>query len=221
MSLFADYNLPFAIALGVMLLLGLLQVIGLGNFDFAGDVEIDVDADFDVDADGIVADPTSAGLGGALTTLLGLGKVPFFVWLMTFLLLFAGIGVGVQGFADSLTGSPLYSWLAALIAGGASIPATAVLVRPIGAIMPQDETSAVRLNSLVGKRGRITDGKAAKGSPARARVRDHHGQAHYVMVEPHEGASVIPAGDDILLVRREGQTFFGVPLAERKLAPME
>ena len=40
------------------------------------------------------------------------------------------------------------------------------------------------------------------------------------MVEPHEGASVIPAGDEVLLVRKEGNVFFGVPLAERKLAPM-
>lgn len=220
MSLFADYNLPFAIALGVMLLLGFLQIIGLGDFDFGGDVEIDLDANFDVDADGIVADPTSAGFGGALTTLLGLGKVPFFIWLMTFLLLFAGIGVGVQGFAEGLTGSPLYAWLAALVSGGASVPVTAALVRPIGRFMPQDETSAVTLNSLVGKRGQITEGRAAKDSPARARVRDHFGHAHYVMVEPHEGGSVIPAGDEVLLVRREGQTFFGIPLAERKLAPM-
>ena len=215
MSLFADHNLPFAIALGVMLLFGLLQFIGLGDFDFVGDVQIDVDAD------GVVAEPTSAGLGGALITLLGLGKVPFFVWLMTFLLLFAGIGVSVQGFADSLTGSPLYAWLAALIAGGLSIPATAVLVRPLGRIMPQDETSAVTLNSLIGKRGQITDGKASRGSPARARVRDRFGHAHYVMVEPHEDASEIASGDDFLLVRREGQTFFGVPLAERRLAPVE
>ena len=212
MSLLADYNLPFAIALGLMLLLGLLQCVGVGDFDFGGDV--------DVDFDGEIGDPTSAGLGGALTTLLGLGKVPFFVWLMVFLLLFAAIGVGVQGFAESLTGSPLYAWLAAIIAGGASIPATAVLVRPIGRIMPQDETTAVGLDSLVGKRGKITTGKAAKGSPARTKVYDRHGQAHYVMVEPHEDASEMLEGDEVLLVRREGQTFFGVPLAERKLAPV-
>ncbi|AKQ41904.2 hypothetical protein CP97_07480 [Aurantiacibacter atlanticus] len=216
MSLFADYNLPFAIALGVILLLGFLQIIGVGDFDFGGDVELDLD----IDADAEIADPTSAGLGGALTTLLGLGKVPFFVWLMTFLFIFALIGMGVQGFADELTGSPLYPWLAALIAGGASLPVTATLVRPLGRIMPQDETSAVRLDSLVGKRGTITTGKAEKGSPARAKVRDRFGHAHYVMVEPHEDAAVIPAGDQVLLVRREGQTFFGVPLAERKLAPM-
>lgn len=214
MSLFADYNLPFAIAAGVMLVLGLLQVIGLGDFDFG------IDADLDADADGALADPTSAGLGGALATLLGLGRVPLFVWLMVFLLLFALIGVGVQGFAGDLTGAPLYPWLAAMIAGGASLPLTSALVRPLGQIMPQDETSAVRLDSLVGRRAEITEGRAARNFPARARVRDRFGLAHYVMVEPHEDASVIPAGDTVLLVRREGQTFFGIPVAERKLAPL-
>ncbi|MBH5322271.1 YqiJ family protein [Aurantiacibacter sediminis] len=214
MSLFADYNLPFAIALGVMALLTLLQVIGLGDFDFGGDV------DLDVGADGEIADPTSAGLGGAITTLLGLGKVPLFVWLIVYLLLFAVIGMSIQAFASDLTGTPLFAWLAALIAGGASLPVTATLVRPLGRLLPQDETSAVSLNTLVGKRAVITDGTSEKGSAARARVRDHHGQTHYVMVEPHEDASVIPAGDEVLLVRREGNVFFGVPLAERKLAPM-
>ena len=211
MSLFADYNLPFAIAMGLMLLLVLLQVIGLGDFDAAPDL--------DLDADGDIGDPTSAGLGGAITTLLGLGKVPLFVWLIVFLLAFAVIGMGVQAFAADLTGTPLYAWLAALIAGGASLPVTATLVRPVGRLLPQNETSAVGLDSLVGRRGEVTEGRAKKGSPARAKVRDRHGHAHYVMVEPHEDASVIPAGDQVLLVRRDGQVFYGVPLAERKLAP--
>lgn len=209
MSLFEDYNLPFAIAMGLMFLLLVLQVIGVGD--------LGADAEFDADAG---ADPTSAGIGGAITTLLGLGKVPLFVWLIVFLLAFAVIGISVQAFAADLTGSPLYAWLAALIAGGSSIPATALLVRPVGRLLPQDETSVVGLDSLVGRRGQVTEGRAEKGSPARARVRDRHGHAHYVMVEPHEDASVINAGDNVLLVRREGQTFFVVPLAERTLAPM-
>ncbi|KLE35822.1 OB-fold-containig protein [Aurantiacibacter luteus] len=208
MSLFADYNLPFAVALGLMVLLGLLQLVGIGDFDL----------DADVDAD--VGDPTSAGLGGAITTLLGLGKVPLFVWLMVWLLLFAAIGVGVQAFADSLTGAPLSPMLAALVAGGAAIPATAIAARPVGAIMPKDETTAVTLDSLVGRRGKITTGRATKGSAARTKVYDHHGQAHHVMVEPHEDASEMLEGDEVLIVRRDGQTFYGVPLAERKLAPM-
>lgn len=210
MSIFEAHNLPFALALGAMLLLTLLQVIGFGDFD--------VDANIDMDAD--IGDPTSAGIGGAITSLLGLGRVPLFVWLIVFLLSFATLGMSIQALAADLTGSPLYVWLAAVIAGGASIPVTAMFARPIGVIMPKDETSAVGLDSLVGKRGTVTTGRAAKGSPARTRVYDRHGQAHHVMVEPHEDASEMLEGDEVLLVRREGQTFFAVPLAERKLAPV-
>jgi len=219
MSLLAEYNLPFAISFGLMVLALVLQLIGLGDFDFGGDADLDLDfdaADFDADA----VEAPSAGFGGALLTLLGLGRVPLMVWLMIFLLLFTVVGMGIQLFAADLTGSPLYPWLAALFAGGASLPSTAFVVRPLGRLLPQDETSAVRLNSLVGRRGKITTGKAQRGSPARTTVRDRHGHAHHVMLEPHEDASVIHEGDEVLLVRREGNVFFGVPLAERKLAPM-
>lgn len=212
MSLLADYNLPFAMAFGVMALALLLQLVGLGDFDFLGDVEVDAGTD----ADAIVPD---AGIGGAILTLLGLGRVPFMVWLIVFLLLFGLIGLSLQAFAISLTGSPLYIWLAPVIAGGATLPLTAGAVRPLGRFLPQDETSAVGLQSLVGRRGEVTDGTARRGSPARTRVRDRYGHAHYVMLEPHEDTSEIPTGDEVLIVRREGQTFFGVPLAERKLAP--
>lgn len=210
MSIFETYNMPFAAALAVMLVLTLLQVIGVGDFD--------ADADFDIDPD--IGDPTAAGIGGAITSLLGLGRVPLFVWLIVFLLSFATIGMSIQALAADLTGSPLYVWLAAMLAGGASIPVTAMFARPLGALMPKDETTAVGLDSLVGKRGTVTTGRAAKGSPARTKVYDSHGQAHHVMVEPHEDASEMLEGDEVLLVRREGQTFFAVPLAERKLAPV-
>ncbi len=208
MSLLADYNLPFAISFGIMVLLALLQLTGLGDFDTGADLDLDTDLD-----------PTSATLGGAITTLLGLGRVPLLVWLITFLLVFTVIGMSVQGFAQSLTGAPLFSWLAALIAGGASVPLTALLARPLGAIMPRDETSAVGLGSLVGRRAVITTGHAAADHPARASVKDRHGHTHHVMVEPHEAGSRMEEGDELLLVRREGQVFYGVALSERKLSP--
>lgn len=200
-----------------MVLALVLQLIGLGDFEFGGEVDYDIDAP-DFDADSVEA--PSAGFGGAVLTLLGLGRVPLMVWLMVLLLLFTVIGMGIQLFAADLTGAPLYAGLAALFSGGASLPATAVLGRPLGNLLPQDETTAVGLNSLAGRRGTITTGKAARGSPARTKVRDRFGHAHYVMLEPHEDASVIHQGDEVLLVRREGNVFFGMPLAERKLAPM-
>ena len=127
----------------------------------------------------------------------------------------------VQELATSLTGSPLDSWLAAVIAGVAALPVTGVFARPLGRILPKDHTTAVSTESLIGRRATITDGVARTGSPARARVKDVHGQTHYVMVEPHEASSEIHAGDEVLLVRREGGQFYATALAERRLSPTQ
>lgn len=204
MSLLADYNMPFAAALVLMALLGLLQVVGLGSA--LADTEVDADVD--------------GGFADGLLSFLGIGRVPFMVWLVSFLLTFAALGVGIQALADGLVGAPLDRWLAAAIAAVAALPVTGVVVRPIAAILPGDETSVVGLDSLVGRRAKIVTGRAAAGHPARAQVHDRHGRPHYVMVEPHEAGSEMLEGDDVLLVRRESETFYGVALQERRLAPM-
>ena len=206
MTVFEPHNLPFAAALAVMLVLAAIQLVGLGDF-FETDVDVDGDA------------AISPGAIDGLFTLLGIGRVPFTIWLALFLLLFAGIGVGVQSLAEGMAGAPLDRWLAAALAGVGALPVTGVLARPLGAIMPQDETTAVPLDALLGRRAHITDGIARSGSPARARVRDYHGHPHHVMVEPHEAASELHAGDEVLLVRREGASFYATALAERRLSP--
>lgn len=207
MTLLEAYNMPFAAALIVMVALFVIQLFGF----------LDIDFDLDAEADGDAA--ISGGALGGLLTLLGLGRVPLTIWLVVFLLVFAAIGVSIQGLADSLTGAPLDRWLAALFAAAGALPVTAAIARPLGAILPQDETSAVDAGTLLGRRGVITDGTARAGSPARARVRDAFGHDHYVMVEPHEADSQLPAGDEVLLVRREGNQFYATALAERRLSP--
>jgi hypothetical protein len=202
MSLLADHNLPFAVALALMVLLALLQAVGL----------VDAIGDHDVDADGEAAD-------GLLVTL-GIGRVPFMIWLATFLFLFAALGVGLQALVQSVAGAPLDRWLAALLAAGAALPVTAVLVRPLAHILPGDETTAVGLDALVGRRARIVTGHAAAGFPARARVEDRFGHPHHVMVEPHEAGSEMLEGDEVLLVRRESETFYCIALQERRLSPV-
>ncbi|MAW90066.1 MAG: hypothetical protein CL574_03065 [Altererythrobacter sp.] len=210
MTLLEPHNMPFAAALVIMLILAIVQLIGIADFG---------DADFDLDADGDGL--PDAGMFDGLLTLLGIGRVPLTIWLALFLFLFAGIGLSVQELATSLTGSPLDSWLAAVIAGVAALPVTGVFARPLGRILPKDHTTAVSTESLIGRRATITDGVARTGSPARARVKDVHGQTHYVMVEPHEASSEIHAGDEVLLVRREGGQFYATALAERRLSPTQ
>ena len=48
-----------------------------------------------------------------------------------------------------------------------------------------------------------------------------HGQTHYVMVEPTDEDIVLVAGATALLVRREGELFFGLPDANPLLATVD
>lgn len=206
MAIFEPYNMPFAAALVLMALLTLVQAIGLA--DHLGDHDAAVHADISA----------PAGLADGLASLIGLGRVPLMVWLALFLGIFAALGVSIQHLAEGLVGGPLDRWVAAALAGVASFPVTGLVVRPLARILPQDETTAVSTDMLLGRRGVITDGVARNGSPARARVHDRHGQAHHVMVEPHEPADELRAGAEVLLVRREAETFFATGLAHRQLS---
>ncbi len=208
MSLLEPHNLPFAAALGVMVLLAVMQMIGIG--DLFGDADVDTD----IGETGMVDGPIDG-----LLSLFGIGRVPFMIWLALFLLLFAGLGMGIQELAESFTGRPFDALLASVLVGIAALPVTGAVARPLGRMLPHDETTAVSLDTLVGRRAHITDGVARAGSPARARVIDRHGHPHHVMVQPHEVSSELRAGDEVLLVRREGDDFYATALSERALSP--
>lgn len=198
MSLLAPHNLPFLIAFGSLAVIAVLQLTNLSE-------AIEGSAEFEA-PDGLEV----AGFGEALTTLLGLGRVPLLIWLAMLLFVFGTTGVIGQAVLASTLGAPLSAGWAALAAGAAALPINSIAVRPLAAIMPKDETTAVRLDALVRRDAEIQIGTARLGSPARAKVVDMHGQSHFVMVEPHDQTQELKAGDTVLLVRREGQTFFGL-----------
>jgi membrane protein implicated in regulation of membrane protease activity len=183
----APANLPFSVALLVMLLIGAVEAFGLG----ASAVHLDVHADVDG--------------GGDLLGWLGVGRVPLLMLLVVFLALFGLAGLAIQQFAG-----PLPLWIAVPGAVGAALPLTGLGARGLARIMPGDETTAVSLDSLVGRRGTITIGTARRGSPAQARVADIHGQVHYVMVEPYDDDHAIGEGETVRLDRRDGHIFIAV-----------
>lgn len=207
MSLLEPHNLPFLIAFGSLAVIAVLQLTGVSEaIEGAGEFEA---------PDGLEV----GGFGEALTTLLGLGRVPLLIWLAALLFVFAVVGVVGQAVLVSMLGAPLSAGWAALVAGGAALPLNSLAMRPLGAVMPKDETTAIGLDDLVRRDAEIQIGTARAGSPARAKVIDMHGQTHFVMVEPHDTATELPAGDTVLLVRREGQTFFGVQYESPLLGP--
>lgn len=186
----APENLPFGVALALMVMIGLVEALGLGLG--AADMDVGADADGDV-------------LGW-----LGVGAVPLLVLIIVLLALFGLVGLTIQQVADAVTGSPLSPWLAAPAALVAALPLTSGAARALARVLPKDETTAVDIATLVGKRATVTVGVARRGSPAQARVRDAHGQSHYVMVEPSADHQEVPAGETMLLVRREDGVFIGL-----------
>ncbi|WP_296719507.1 OB-fold-containig protein [Erythrobacter sp.] len=198
MTLLEPHNLPFLIAFGALAVIALLQLAGVSEV-------VEGAGEFDA-PDGLEV----GGFGEALTTLLGLGRVPLLIWLAALLFVFATIGVTGQMVLAGVLGAPLSAGWAALLAGGAALPLNSLAMRPLAAILPRDETTAIDIDDLIRRDAEIQIGTARAGSPARAKVIDRHGQAHFVMVEPHDQTLELNAGDTVLLVRREGQTFYGV-----------
>lgn len=185
----APENIAFAVALVLMLLIGLVEAIGLG----AGAA---LDFDHDADTDNL-----------PLLNWLNAGRLPLLMTIVILLAAFGLAGFAIQQLAASVTGKllpALYAVPAALVA---ALPLTSILGRGLAHVLPRDETTAVGLDSLVGRRAQIVVGTAAVGSPAQARVRDIHGQVHYVMVEPDLTDQRFGEGTAILLVRREPNGF--------------
>lgn len=194
----AGDNVVFTSALVLMALIGLVEAIGLGGS------AVDLDAHADLDGD--------------LLGWLGVGRLPLLVLLVVFLCMFGVIGLSLQQLAVSLTDDTLSPWLAGIAAAVAALPATGLLSRPLARILPHDETTAVSIDSLIGRSAVIVTGRAFQGSPARARVFDHHGQAHYVMAEPDNAGQSFAEGEDIILVRRDDHVFRAIS-AGRSLLP--
>ena len=196
-------NLPFSVALLVMLMIGAAEAIGLGAGAAHFDSDLDAHAGFDPLA------------------WLGIGKVPLLIVLVVLLASFGLIGIALQELAVSLWGAPLSPWLAAPAAFAAALPLTGIGARGLARILPADETTAIGLGALVGRRAEIVIGEARRGCPARARVRDAFGQTHYVMVEPTDEDASLATGATALLVRREGELFFGLADANPLYAAVE
>ena len=183
--LMSEANMPFAVALVLMLLIGVVEAIGLGGSA--------IDFDHDLDA---------TWLGW-----LGFGRVPLLVILVSFLALFAMAGLVLQQVVASILGAPLSGMIATLPAALVALPLTGISSRALARILPHDETTAVPLDALIGQVGTVTIGAARQGSPARARVEDHHGQPHYVMVEPDNDGEIFAEGATVILVRQQADLF--------------
>jgi hypothetical protein len=192
---------PFGTALAVMVSLSVLEGLGLL---LAHSPSTFLDNLLPETPDGV------DGPDGALAWL-HLGKVPILVLLILLLTSFALSGYLIQGVARSLVGHWLPAWVASIPAALAGLSVTSAVGGLIARLIPRDESSAVSEQSLIGRAGVVVRGAARAGMAAEAKVRDAHGRAHYVMVEPDLPEQVFDEGASVLLVKKSGVSFRCIP----------
>ncbi|MDR7270170.1 membrane protein implicated in regulation of membrane protease activity [Pelomonas saccharophila] len=191
----APQTLPFGVAVVLVAAIALLEGLGLLAAASPSALLDQVLPDIDADATG--------GLDRVLGWL-HLGRVPALVLLLLFLTGYALSGYALQALAMHMTGGLLSAWAAGLLAVPPALTTVRALGRPIARLVPQDESSAVSEQSLVGRTGVVSAGIARRGLAAQARVRDALGRTHHLLVEPELEGEVFHEGAPILIVAKAG-----------------
>jgi hypothetical protein len=73
--------------------------------------------------------------------------------------------------------------------------------------MPKDETYVVSEKSFPGLIATITLGTAQKDKPAQAKLRDRHGQTHYILVVPDNPEESFTNGEKTIIVSQKGSIY--------------
>lgn len=213
MPYFSDpAHFPFLVALAIVFILAAIEgvgmLIGAGIFGFLDSLLPDIDLDLDLEMD--APDLSVPSLTGQVLSWLQIGRVPVVISLIVFLVSFGLIGLSLQETSRSIVSTSLPTWIAILATFVISLPVLSLGNRILAAVIPKDETSAVSRDSLIGKFATITLGEARHDFPAQAKVKDQHGQTHYVMLAPDIDGECYAQGDQLLLVRRAENIYFGI-----------
>jgi membrane protein implicated in regulation of membrane protease activity len=195
--LFAPETWPFGAALAVMV--GLFIVEGVGFM-----LSMSPSSLFDAWLPDI---PDGAqGLNNVLGWL-HVGKVPILILLGLLLGGFALAGYVIQATVGALGLGLLPAWIASFPAFFAALSMTKLLGGSFARLIPLEQTTAVSESSLIGRAGVVTEGIAKQGLAAQAKVKDVHGNYHYILVEPDLGDQTFAEGEAIVLVRKTGATY--------------
>jgi hypothetical protein len=194
----------FLASLGVTLLLCVVEGLALA---FAGTTTPSF-MDFDA-GDG--------DAGGGMLGYLNAGHVPLTLFVASAAAVFGLTGLGVQQVATGTLGAPLDLTWAVPIAALAAIPGTHFMTRTLGAMLPKTETTAISGDDLIGRTGEIMAGVGKRDAPVQAKLRDEHGQAHYVMVEPMRDDDTLRQGQAIMLSSRVGAIYHVIKTASEVL----
>ena len=215
MSIVAWWNLIFLLPALAALLYLILLATGTVAGD-AGDVDADIDAgvdlDLDMDADvetgdfhGIehaIGDSDSVHPSGMahVLSLIGIGRAPLSLLLISFSFLWGLVGWLANGFFSTFISSPaIYVWLSVAVALVVSLLLTRLLANGLHRFLPATETYAISNRQLVGRLANVR--YAVSDRNGTAQLYDDQGRLHEVPVRVLPGEDPIPAQTTVILWR--------------------
>ncbi|HEY5800797.1 MAG TPA: OB-fold-containig protein, partial [Burkholderiaceae bacterium] len=116
----------------------------------------------------------------------------------------------IQLFWHGLFGWYLPAFVAVVPAGFIGLANVHVLGGLLAKILPKDETSAVSEQTLLGRAGVVITGTARRGMAAEVKVKDSHGNAHFLMLEPDIDGEEFEQGSIVLVVSKHGALYRGI-----------
>ncbi|NHB57714.1 YqiJ family protein [Acinetobacter sp. 194] len=211
-ELFTDpSNLIFSISLCLMFLLGLLECLMLlvGSTTQGFLDQFVPDSLFEADHPDVELNPDQSFVVQLLDWLY-IGRIPVLVWLIIFLTVYALFGFICQAIFHHFTQSYLTLWITAPATLFLCMPLVRLCSAVIAKILPKDETTAIYSDELIGLTAEIILGEAKLNYPAQAKVKDHFGQIHYILVEP-ESNLIFQPGQFVVLTQRTNNGFQAIP----------
>ena len=203
-------NIVFSISLCLMFLFGifeiLLTLLGGGSQGFLDQFlpeDVGHNAELGVDAD--------SGVVTKLLDWLYLGRIPLFVWLIIFLCTYSLVGFTIQAIANQVINLMFSAWIIAPACVFLSMPFVRLSAMLIARILPQDETTAIYSEELIGRTATIILGEARQQYPAQAKVQDQHGLTHYILVEPEQDET-FSQGQSVVLTQKTTVGFQAINL---------
>lgn len=204
-------NLFFSVSLCLMLLLGLVEgILLIAGSSSQGFLDQFIpDSLFDAQHPDLNIE-TNHSLWVQFLDWLCLGRIPVLIWLIIFLTTYALFGFISQGIFFQIAESYFPLWIIAPASLFLCMPIVRWVAMLFAKILPQDETTAIHSDDLIGLTAEIILGDAKPNYPAQAKVKDQHGLTHYVMVEPITDIT-LSQGQIVILTQKTKIGFQAIP----------
>lgn len=206
MSIVAWWNLIFLLPALAALLYLLLLATGTVAGD-TGDADVDLDLDADVDAGefhgiehAVGADSAQPSGMAHVLSLVGIGRAPLSLLLISFSFLWGLIGWLANGVFRTFIDSPaIFIWPSVALALVGAIFFTRLLANGLHRFLPATETYAISNRQLVGRLASVR--LAVSERNGTAQLYDDQGRLHEVPVRVLPGEDPIPAQSTVILWR--------------------